>query len=111
MCAMLIRLECRNGLNKCKFCQMIKASKCRSYETHTYQWRMDLPGCFKHQKACLVEIEQTARKLETNAHDNFLMAENMAYQCMEDGRWNMPILRLSWLIVRFRHNVETKSHI
>ena len=59
----------------------------------------------------MVEIEQTARKLETNAHANFLMAENMAYQCMEDGRWNMHTLRLSWLIVRFRHNVETKSHI
>ena len=71
----------------------------------------DLPGCFKHQKACLVEIEQTARKLETNAHAHFLMAENMAYQCMEDCRWNMPTLRLSWIIVRFRHNVDTKSHI
>ena len=57
----------------------------------------------------MVEIEQTARKLETNA--NFLMAENMTYQCMEDGRWNMPTLRLSWLIVRFRYNVETKSEI
>ena len=57
------------------------------------------------------EIEQTARKLETNANANFLMAENMAYQCMEDGRWNMPTLRLSWLIVCFRYNVETKSEI
>ena len=52
-----------------------------------------------------------ARKLETNAHANFLMAENMAYQCMEDGRWNMPTLRLSWLIVCFRYNVETESQI
>ena len=49
----------------------------------------------KKKKICLVEIEQTARKLETNAHANFLTAENMAYQCMEDGRWNMPTLRLS----------------
>ena len=57
----------------------------------------------------MVEIEQTAHKLETNA--NFLMAENITYQCMEDGRWNMPTLRLSWLIVRFRYNVETKSEI
>ena len=68
-------------------------------------------GCFKHQKACLVEIEQTARKLETKAYANFLMEENMAYQCMEDGRWNIPTLRLSWLTVRFRHNVETESEI
>ena len=70
-----------------------------------------LPVCFKRQKACLVEIEHTARQLETNAHANFLMAENMAYQCMEDGRWNMPTLRLSWLIVPSRYNVETKSEI
>ena len=26
-----------------------------------------------------------ARPLETNAHANFLMAENAAYQCMENG--------------------------
>ena len=70
-----------------------------------------MPGCFKNQKACLVEIEQTARKLETNARANFLMAENVAYQCMEDGRWNMPTQRLSWLIVPFWYNVETKSQI
>ena len=33
-----------------------------------------------------MEIEQTARPLETNAHANFLMAENAAYQCMENGK-------------------------
>ena len=32
-----------------------------------------------------MEIEQTARPVETNAHDNFLMAENAAYKCMENG--------------------------
>ena len=32
-----------------------------------------------------MENEQTARPLETNAHTNFLMAENTAYQCMENG--------------------------
>ena len=31
-----------------------------------------------------MEIEQTARPLETNAHANFAMAENAAYQCMEN---------------------------
>ena len=31
-----------------------------------------------------MEIEQTARPLETNAHANFPMAENAAYQCMEN---------------------------
>ena len=40
----------------------------------------DLPGRFKEWKACLVEIGQTAHKLETNARANFLMAENLAYQ-------------------------------
>ena len=32
-----------------------------------------------------MEIEQTARPLETNANANFPMAENAAYQCMENG--------------------------
>ena len=32
-----------------------------------------------------MEIEQTARPLETNAHANFTMAENEGYQCMENG--------------------------
>ena len=32
-----------------------------------------------------MEIEQTARPLETNAHANFPMAENAAYQCMVNG--------------------------
>ena len=31
-----------------------------------------------------MEIEQTAFPLETNAHVNFPMAENAAYQCMEN---------------------------
>ena len=42
----------------------------------------DLPRRFKEWKACLVEIGQTAHKLETNARANFPMAENLAYQCM-----------------------------
>ena len=33
----------------------------------------------------LVEIGQTTHKLETNACANFHMAENLAYQCMENG--------------------------
>ena len=31
-----------------------------------------------------MEIEQTARTLESNAHANFPMAENAAYQCMKN---------------------------
>ena len=52
----------------------------------------DLPGRFKEWKACLVEIGQTAHKLETNARANFPMAENLAYQCMENEWRNMPTL-------------------
>ena len=44
-----------------------------------------MPRRFKEWKACLVEIGQTAHKLETNARANFHMAENLAYQCMENG--------------------------
>ena len=44
----------------------------------------DLPRCFKEWKACLVEIGQTAHKLETNARANFPMAENLAYQSLEN---------------------------
>ena len=36
-----------------------------------------------------MEIEQTARPLETNAHANFPMAENAEYQCMENGGENL----------------------
>ena len=46
----------------------------------------DLPRLFKEWKACLVEIGQTAHKLETNARANFPMVENFAYQCTENGR-------------------------
>ena len=56
-----------------------------------------------------MEIEQTARPLETNAHANFPMAENAAYQCMENGGGNTPILTRLWLTVRVGYNVETKS--
>ena len=57
---------------------------------NTYLGTQDLPGRFKEWKACLVEIGQTAHKLETNARANFTMAENMAYQCMENGGETCP---------------------
>ena len=57
-----------------------------------------------------MEIEHTARPLETNAHANFPMAENAAYQCMEKGGGgNLPTLTGLWLTVRVGYNVETKS--
>ena len=63
------------------------------------------------RKLVWLKLSKTAHKLETNARANFLMEKNVAYQCMEDSRWNMPTLRLSWLIVPFWYNVETKSQI
>ena len=69
----------------------------------------DLPGHFKEWKDCLVEIRQTAHKLETNAHANFPMAENMAFQCMENGEINMLTVKFLWLTVAFRYNIETNS--
>ena len=55
---------------------------------HTPTWSSwGVPICFKEEQACLVEIEQTARQLETNADAIFPMAENAAYQCMDNGWW------------------------
>ena len=64
---------------------------------------------FNEWKACLVEIGQTTNRLDTNARTNFHMAENLAYQCMENGGRNMPTLIFLWLTVAFRHNIETNS--
>ena len=69
----------------------------------------DSPGRFKEWKACLVEIGQTAHKLETNVCANFPIAENLAYQCMENWGRNMPTLKFLWLTMAFRHNIETNS--
>ena len=68
-----------------------------------------LPGRFKEWKACLVKIGQTAHKLETNASAKFLIADNLAYQRMENVGRNMPTLIYLWLTVAFRHNIETNS--
>ena len=67
----------------------------------------DLLTHYKERKACLVEIGQTAHKLETNAHAYFPMTEYLAYQCMENRERNMPTLIFLWLTVAFRHNIET----
>ena len=69
----------------------------------------DLPGRFKEWKACLVEIRQTAPKVETNAHANFPMAENLAYQYMVNSGRNMPTRIFLWLTVAFKCNIETNS--
>ena len=69
----------------------------------------DLPGRFIEWKASMLEIGQTAHKLETNARANFSMAENLSYQCMENGGRNMPALIFLWLTVAFRLIIETNS--
>ena len=70
----------------------------------------DLPGRIRECKACLVEIGQTAHNREANAHANFPLAENLAYQCMENGGRNMPTLIFLWLTVALRYNIETNSN-
>ena len=67
----------------------------------------DLPGRFKEWKACLVEIRHIAHKLETNTYATLPMAENLAYQCMENGGRNMLTLIFLWLTVAFRYNIKT----
>ena len=57
----------------------------------------------------MVEIGQTAHKFETNSCANFPMAENLAYQCMENVGRNILTLILLCLTVAFRHNIETNS--
>ena len=60
-------------------------------------------------ESLLVKIEQTAQNLETNAHATFPMAENLAYQFMENGGRNIPTLIILWVTLAFRYNIETNS--
>ena len=69
----------------------------------------DLPARIKEWKACLVEIGQTAHKLKTNARANFPMAENLAYQCMENGGEKYTHGDIFVAHCAFRHNIETNS--
>ena len=82
---MLSRLVCRNGLHKHGFCEIIKSKILHSYEARTYLRRIGFAMWFQRIESLFGEIEQTACPLETNAHANFSMAENAAYQCMENG--------------------------
>ena len=69
----------------------------------------DLPRRFKEWKACLVEIGQTAHKLETNARANFPWQRTWHINVWRMGGRNMPTLIFSWLTVAFRHYIETNS--
>ena len=107
---MLSRLVCRNGLHKHDFLEIIKSKIHHSYEAHTYLRHIGFKRWFQRIESLFGEIEQTARPLETNAIANFTMAENAAYQCMENGGGgNFHTLTDLWLTVRVGYNVETKS--
>ena len=82
---MLSRLFVRNGLHKHDFWEIIKSKIRHYYEGHTYLRHIGFARLFQRKKASLVKIEQIAHPLETNAHANFPMAENAAYQSMENG--------------------------
>ena len=59
--------------------------------THnTYLGYTEFARSFQRMERLFGGIGQTAHKLETNAHANFHMAENLAYKCMENGGRNMP---------------------
>ena len=82
---MLMWLVCRNGLHKHDFWEIIKSKIRHSYEAHTYLRHIGFARWFQRIEACMVEIEQTERQLETKAHANFPISENAANQCMENG--------------------------
>ena len=82
---MLSRLVCRNKLHEHDFWEIIKSKIHYSYEALSYLRHIGFARWFQGIETCLVEIEQTARSLATNAHANFPMPENAAYQCMENG--------------------------
>ena len=76
---------------------------------NSYLGHTGIARSFQRMESLLVEIGQTAHKLETNAHANYPFAEILAYQCMENGGRNIPTLIFLWLTVAFRHNIETNS--
>ena len=55
-----------------------------------------------------MEIEQTARPLETKAHANFPISENAANECMEKGGGKHTHLDMFVAHCACRDNVETK---
>ena len=82
---MLSRQICRNGLHKHDFWEIIKSKIRHSYEEHTYLRHIGFARWFQRIECLFVQIEQTARPLETKAYSYFPMAENAAYQCKENS--------------------------
>ena len=105
---MLLRLVCRNGLHKQDFWEIIKSKIRHSFEAHTYLRHIRFARLFQRIECLLVEIEQTARPLETNAHANFPWQRTQHINVWRMVWGNMPTLRSLWLTVRVMYNVETK---
>ena len=59
---------------------------------NTYLGHTGFARSFQRMESCLVEIGHVAHKLDTNGRANYPMAENLAYQCMENRGRNMPTL-------------------
>ena len=57
---------------------------------NTYLGHTGFTRSSQRMESLFVEIGQTAHKLKTNARANFTMAENLAYQCMENGGETCP---------------------
>ena len=69
----------------------------------------DLPRRFKEWKACLVEIGQTAHKLEKMPVPIFPWLRTWHINVWRMGGRNMPTLIFLWFTVAFRHNIESNS--
>ena len=69
----------------------------------------DLPGRFKEWKASLVEIGQTAHKLETNARANFPNGRQLGISMY--GEWGEKHAHTDIFVAHsaFRHNIETNQ--
>ena len=82
---MLSRLVCRNGLHKHDLWEIIKSKRSHSCEAHTFLKHMGFAKLFQRIASFFGGNRASARQLDTNADAIFPMAENAAYQCMENG--------------------------
>ena len=82
---MLSLLVCRNKLHKKNFLEIASLKQPGKYYVPQIVVRLVRMAYFRFYKPRLVEMEKTARPLETNAHANFPKTENAAYQCIENG--------------------------
>ena len=82
---MLSWLVCRNGLHKHDFWEIIKSKIRHSYEAHTYLRHIRFAMWFQRIESLFGGNCANGASVRENAHANFPMTENAAYQCMENG--------------------------